>query len=186
MADVSLAIIDNLHVAGVSPPLLSNFAEDKMSRSGEPESQIWEGIAMKFSCLVGLTFVASAFLSAANAEEITASGCVAEGIEEGCLILSSGGKNYDITLAKPSPKIGAYGTVSGTVFSGVTRCMQGTGFRLPLGKKTTRKSARLTNKKFTTVPSGVTAEGARAEVLWQRCERIARELRVETARQNSG
>ncbi len=61
----------------------------------------------------------------ASAEEVTASGCVRRGVETGCLVLSANGKGYDVTAAQPTPEVGTYGTVTGTVYGGVGICMQG-------------------------------------------------------------
>jgi hypothetical protein len=76
------------------------------------------------SALVLGALVFSAAL--AKAEQVTVSGCVEAGVESGCLMISSGGRTYDVTSTTPAPVAGTYGTASGTVFDGATTCMQGT------------------------------------------------------------
>lgn len=64
--------------------------------------------------------------TAGRAEEVTASGCVAAGVEAGCMVLQAeDGTLYNVTAAEPKPEPGAAGTVTGTVSSGVSLCMQG-------------------------------------------------------------
>jgi hypothetical protein len=71
-----------------------------------------------------LSYVAGA--SVARAEEVTVLGCAQLGVEAGCIILKSKGKTYNITGAKPTPKLNSYGKVTGTVTSNPSSCNQGT------------------------------------------------------------
>lgn len=64
-------------------------------------------------------------LGAAQAEQIKASGCARAGTEAGCIILQDGDKTYDITSASPKPAVDTYGTVTGTISSKMTMCMEG-------------------------------------------------------------
>ena len=83
--------------------------------------------------LLALAFVASAFVTppfvtpSLADEPIKVTGCVAAGVEAGCLVLrTTTGKTYDVTAAKPAPTPGAYGDVDGTLKTGgVTTCQQG-------------------------------------------------------------
>jgi len=81
---------------------------------------------MKPVAIATVLALAAASFGPARAETVTASGCVAKGVENGCLMLSSGDKTYNITSAKPTPKVGTYGTVSGTVSEQASICQQGT------------------------------------------------------------
>ena len=59
-------------------------------------------------------------------DEVIVSGCARPGVEAGCVILDNGGETYDIGSAVPTPQIGTYGTVSGTLTDKVRGyCMQG-------------------------------------------------------------
>jgi hypothetical protein len=71
-----------------------------------------------------LSFVAGPSL--ARAEEVTVLGCAQLGVKAGCIILKSKGKTYNITGAKPTPKMNTYGEVTGTVTSNPSNCKQGT------------------------------------------------------------
>ena len=78
--------------------------------------------------LFALAFVTPAFVTPSLADEpIKVTGCVAPGVEAGCLVLRTiTGKTYDITAAKPAPTPGSYGEVDGTLKTGgVTTCQQG-------------------------------------------------------------
>ncbi len=78
--------------------------------------------------LLAASLFLSAFAGTAVADQpITVTGCVAKGVEAGCLILRTvPGKIYNITAAKPAPVPGSYGTVKGTLKSdGVSNCQQG-------------------------------------------------------------
>lgn len=74
--------------------------------------------------LFSLTLMPAAVLAD---EPIKVTGCVAKGVEAGCLLLRTlTGKAYNITAAKPTPTPGTYGEVDGVLKSGVlTTCMQG-------------------------------------------------------------
>ena len=61
----------------------------------------------------------------ARADDVTITGCAQAGVESGCVVLNSGSTLYNITAAKPAPKLGVPGTVTGTVFSGASFCQQG-------------------------------------------------------------
>jgi hypothetical protein len=79
----------------------------------------------KFS-MIGLCSLA--FTTTALADEpIKVTGCVAAGVEAGCLVLRTiTSKTYNISAAKPTPTPGSYGEVAGTLKSGaITTCMQG-------------------------------------------------------------
>jgi hypothetical protein len=78
--------------------------------------------------LLSLASVAAAFVTPSFADEpIKVTGCVAPGVEAGCLVLrTTAGKTYDITAAKPAPAPSSYGDVDGTLKTqGVTTCQQG-------------------------------------------------------------
>jgi hypothetical protein len=78
--------------------------------------------------LSGAGLVLLAFAPACFADQqITVTGCVATGVEAGCLVLRTPtGKAYNISSAKPRPVPGSYGTVEGTLKNGViTFCQQG-------------------------------------------------------------
>jgi hypothetical protein len=78
---------------------------------------------MKRSLILLLGLIVTA--APALAEEITASGCAAAGVEASCIVLKSGDKIYDITAAQPAPFPGTYGTVKGTLTDRVSTCQQG-------------------------------------------------------------
>lgn len=62
---------------------------------------------------------------AADAKDVTVSGCARAGIENGCIVITSKAGTYNISSAMPTPKAGTYGTVTGVVSDGVSLCMQG-------------------------------------------------------------
>ena len=63
----------------------------------------------------------------ARADDVTITGCAQAGVESGCVVMNSGGTLYNITAAKPAPKIGAAGRVTGTVLAdSASFCQQGT------------------------------------------------------------
>jgi hypothetical protein len=67
-------------------------------------------------------------LTPALAEQpIKVTGCVAKGVEAGCLVLRTNTfQTYSISAAKPKPTPGTYGEVSGMIkFGAITICMQG-------------------------------------------------------------
>ena len=70
-----------------------------------------------------LCFLAVA--STAKAEDVIVEGCAIAGVENGCVMLRSGDKLYNITAAQPKPQIGTAGRVQGTVSNGASLCMQG-------------------------------------------------------------
>jgi hypothetical protein len=52
-------------------------------------------------------------------KRVTVTGCVAQGVEFGCLALRTiTGKTYNISAAQPRPTPGTYGTVTGTLQPG--------------------------------------------------------------------
>lgn len=61
----------------------------------------------------------------AEAKEVTVSGCAIAGVEAGCIVIVNKQQAYNISSAKPTPKIGTYGTVTGVVSDGMSFCMQG-------------------------------------------------------------
>jgi hypothetical protein len=62
---------------------------------------------------------------AADAKDVTVSGCAHAGVENGCIVITDKGRTYNISSAKPTPKADTYGTVTGAVFNGMSFCMQG-------------------------------------------------------------
>jgi hypothetical protein len=91
-----------------------------------------------------LAFATGSF--AAVAKDVTVLGCATAGVEHGCIVIESTDGTYNISGAKPTPKAGTYGTVTGAVFNGMSFCMQGTILKpatwtpdpkkvCPLGKK---------------------------------------------------
>lgn len=58
---------------------------------------------------------------------ITVSGCAVPGVESRCIVLKAvDGRVYNISAAKPSPTLGAYGQIKGVLKSrAVSSCMQG-------------------------------------------------------------
>ena len=78
------------------------------------------------SAVVALLALAAASPAFAD-EPIRVEGCVAAGVESGCLVLrAADGKVYNVTAAKPKPAIGAYGEIVGAIKSdAMSFCMQG-------------------------------------------------------------
>lgn len=62
----------------------------------------------------------------ASGQQVTVTGCAKAGVEAGCWVLSSKGKTYNITAAKPKPRPNTWGTVKGQISNNPTTCMQGT------------------------------------------------------------
>jgi len=61
----------------------------------------------------------------ALAEEITASGCAAAGVEASCIMFKADdGKTYDISAAQPAPAPGTYGRLTGTLTDRISTCQQ--------------------------------------------------------------
>lgn len=62
------------------------------------------------------------------AQSITVTGCPTNGVEAGCIILKDdNGKTYNITSAKPKPKIGSKAIkLTGTISDKMSFCSQGT------------------------------------------------------------
>ncbi|TIX68781.1 MAG: hypothetical protein E5V30_19985 [Mesorhizobium sp.] len=81
---------------------------------------------MKKAIVVISTITLLGFFGSAQAQQVTASGCAEAGTEAKCIMLKDGDKLYNITSAKPTPTVGTYGTVTGTVSSGADLCQQGT------------------------------------------------------------
>jgi hypothetical protein len=63
-----------------------------------------------------------------DANKVEATGCVEAGVETGCLILRDikSGKLYNLIVKVPHPRVGEGIEFSGTLFRGMTACMQGT------------------------------------------------------------
>ena len=78
---------------------------------------------MKRRLIIPLGLIA--MVAPALAEEISATGCVATGVEASCLVLKSGDKIYNVTAAQPTPVPGTYGTVKGTLADKMSICQQG-------------------------------------------------------------
>ncbi|MFY9291513.1 MAG: hypothetical protein WAP03_12565 [Methylorubrum rhodinum] len=66
--------------------------------------------------------------TSALAQSVTVTGCPANGIEVGCIVIKDeDGKTYNITNAKPKPKVGSKAIkLTGTVSDKVSFCNQGT------------------------------------------------------------
>jgi hypothetical protein len=85
-----------------------------------------EGWKMQKLLVAGLFSLA--FLTPAlAAEPIKVTGCVAKGVEAGCLVLRTNTfQTYSVSAAKPKPTPGTYGEVIGMINLGaITTCMQG-------------------------------------------------------------
>jgi len=63
-----------------------------------------------------------------DANKVEATGCVQAGVEAGCLVLRDmkSGKLYNLIVKVPHPRVGEGIEFSGTLFRGMTACMQGT------------------------------------------------------------
>ncbi len=75
-----------------------------------------------------LILVASAAAQTQKTQPVTVEGCVAPGVEGGCLMVTGkDGKVWDISTANPRPKIGGRAIHLTGQFSGApSYCMQGT------------------------------------------------------------
>jgi hypothetical protein len=83
-----------------------------------------EGWKMQKLLVAGL--LSLAFLTPAVAEDVKATGCVAKGVEAGCLVLRTiTFQTYDISAARPRPRPGSYIEVVGQIKFGPSHCMQG-------------------------------------------------------------
>lgn len=62
------------------------------------------------------------------AKTVEGAGCVEAGVEAGCLIVKDlkSGKVFNLIVKAPQPAVGEGIEFRGTLFSGVTACMQGT------------------------------------------------------------
>ncbi len=72
--------------------------------------------------------------------EVKATGCVRQGVEGGCLTLKTpdGKTTYNI-FATPKPEAGTVINIEGTLFRGVTACMEGTPIRVTKWEATGEK-----------------------------------------------
>jgi hypothetical protein len=63
-----------------------------------------------------------------DGKKVQGAGCVEAGVEAGCLIVKDikSGKVYNILVKDPRPRVGEGIEFTGTLFDGVTMCMQGT------------------------------------------------------------
>lgn len=63
-----------------------------------------------------------------DANKVEATGCVEAGVEAGCLMLRDlkSGKLYNLIVKVPHPRVGEGIEFTGTLFRGMTACMQGT------------------------------------------------------------
>jgi protocatechuate 3,4-dioxygenase beta subunit len=63
-----------------------------------------------------------------DAKKVQGAGCVEAGVEAGCLVVKDlrSGKVYNILVKDPRPHVGEGIEFAGTIFDGVTMCMQGT------------------------------------------------------------
>jgi hypothetical protein len=88
------------------------------------------------------------FAGAAQADAtVKATGCVAAGVEMGCLVLRTfGGTVYNITAAKPRPKVGTYGRVEGVPSILWSFCMQGAPLNPATWKQTGKFCPKMTGK----------------------------------------
>jgi hypothetical protein len=78
------------------------------------------------SAIIALLALAAASPAFAD-QPIRVEGCVEAGVESGCLVLrATDGEVYNVTAAKPTPAIGVYGEIVGTIESdAMSFCMQG-------------------------------------------------------------
>ena len=74
---------------------------------------------------VALTLAVAFAPVAGRAADVIITGCPQAGVEAGCIVLNAGGTLYNVTAAKPAPKIGAPTRVTGTISNGVSLCQQG-------------------------------------------------------------
>ncbi|MFC3320717.1 hypothetical protein [Mesorhizobium cantuariense] len=81
---------------------------------------------MKKALFALCTAVSVSLTFAAEAQQVTASGCAEAGVENGCIVMKDGEKLYNITHATPKPTVGTYGTVTGSVTGDADTCQQGT------------------------------------------------------------
>jgi hypothetical protein len=74
-----------------------------------------------------LAAVAFALSGVASAKDVAVSftGCTYAGVEAGCLLVTSGGKAYNITSARPRPGLQRAIAGKGIVSGNLTTCMQG-------------------------------------------------------------
>ena len=79
--------------------------------------------ATYIAAVAACAYLAGVF--AADAKQVSVSGCARQGINPFCVYLRSGDKTYNITGAVPRPKAGTYGRVTGETTTKMTACMQG-------------------------------------------------------------
>ena len=73
-------------------------------------------------CLIAAAVVTSSIAQ----EKVTAAGCPTAGIEANCLIMKQGDVSYDISAARPRPRIGYMAIrLSGTKSNKLGICQQG-------------------------------------------------------------
>ncbi len=67
-----------------------------------------------------------------DAKKVQGAGCVEAGVEAGCLIVKDikSGKVFNILVKDPRPHAGEGIDFTGTLFEGVTMCMQGTAVQV--------------------------------------------------------
>ncbi|MDD4616772.1 MAG: hypothetical protein PHW76_06645 [Alphaproteobacteria bacterium] len=77
----------------------------------------------RFLCLL----VSLSGLVASNAAHaIAVTGCVQQGVSQGCKIIRSGTTVYNVSSAQPTPVVGTCGTVTGTIAqNAMSICGQG-------------------------------------------------------------
>ncbi|HTX76940.1 MAG TPA: hypothetical protein VMD29_12100 [Terracidiphilus sp.] len=62
-----------------------------------------------------------------ESKKVEGAGCVEAGVEAGCLVLKDirSGKTFNLIVSEPRPHAGEGIEFTGTLFDGVTTCMQG-------------------------------------------------------------
>jgi hypothetical protein len=80
---------------------------------------------MKKAIIVVTATILLGFAPGAQAQQVTASGCAEAGVQKGCIVLKDGKKLYNISHAAPTPVVGTYGTVTGTLSTDADICQQG-------------------------------------------------------------
>lgn len=80
---------------------------------------------MRVAALAAVGSFAVSGAAAASDEIVAFTGCTAAGVETGCLIVTSGGKTYNISSARPRPDPGRAISGRGVVAKEMSHCMQG-------------------------------------------------------------
>jgi hypothetical protein len=82
---------------------------------------------MTWQFRVAICLVTAAIVTNSNAQEtVTANGCPITGVEANCLILKQGSVSYDISAARPRPRVGYMAIrLSATKSNKLGFCQQG-------------------------------------------------------------